>query len=213
VTVLNSGCAAGRHFAEQNQWHGIWCVKQWMSAPSDRPGLNAFMEAYAVLGVEYTASPLDIRKAFRLQARQHHPDRFPPGSPEQHQATQRMTALNSAYQLVRDAPLRHHRISTGARPDDPWTDDELDAAVRRSRSDVALSKGIGVALSALGVGLYLLVVARPSGWHLAHPIVGVLLFWAMYFLAVQTPAGLHLWRIIDLFHLGTFVLRRLSDFR
>jgi curved DNA-binding protein CbpA len=166
------------------------------------------MDAYAVIGVTYTASPLDIRKAFRYRARQHHPDRFPLGSPEQHQATQRMAALNTAYQLIRDSPLRHHRISTGARPEEPWTDEELDAAVRRSRSDIALTRGIAVTLSALGLGIYLLL-------HFSHglqlgPVAGFILAWLAYFLAVQTPAGLYLWETLTV---GTAVLRRLNGFR
>ena len=151
-----------------------------MSAGAERPTLDALMDGYAVLGVEYAATPPEIRQAFKRLVRQHHPDRFPPGTSEQQQATQRMAALNTAYRLVRD---------------------------------IALSRGIGVALSAAGIVLYLLVFSLPSGWMLGGPFVGVLLVWAAYFLAVQTTAGLYLWRMMDLVRLTTSVVRELNRYR
>lgn len=172
-----------------------------MATRSVRPDLNAFLDAYGVLGVEYGASSLEIAKAFKRQARAHHPDRYPAGSPEQRQATERMTALNAAYQLVRDAPLRHHRISTGARANDPWTDEELDAAVRRAQSDVVVSRGIRLTLSALGVGLCLfaLPMSLLSGPPLAVTLVGGVVGWVVCWMAVQTRAGLYAYRIISNF--------------
>jgi hypothetical protein len=194
-----------------------------MSARRDRPDLNTFMEAYALLGVEYGANPLDIRKAFTQQARAHHPDRFPPESPEQQHATQRMAAINVAYQLIRDAPLRHHRVSTGARPDDPWTNDELEDALRRSRRDVVRSRwGVPAVLSALGVAFYLLVTfglfgllapVTGSSNVLVVGVFGFVAIWVAYFFAAGTPAGLYAWRIIDVFRLLRFVVRELNHFR
>ena len=106
-----------------------------MTAAAPGPDLDALLDAYALLEVEHSADPAGIRQAYKQAARKHHPDRHPAGSPEQKAATERMTAINAAYQLVRDAPLRHHRVSTGTRPDDPWTDTELDEAIRRAQSD------------------------------------------------------------------------------
>jgi DnaJ domain len=116
-----------------------------MSA-STRPDLTAFMHAYALLGIEYPADPLAIRKAYRRLAREHHPDRYAAGSTGQQQATNRMVALNKAYELVRDAPLRHHRVSTGADPDRPWQDAELDEALRLARLDRVIAYALAVVL-------------------------------------------------------------------
>ena len=172
------------------------------------------MDAYGLLGVEYGASPLEVAKAFKRQARAHHPDKYPAGSPEQQQATGRMTALNAAYRLVRDAPLRHHRISTGARADDPWTDDELEVAVRRSQSDVVVSRGISVALSALGVGLCLF--GFPTRWLSGSPLVvalvGFLLGWVVYLMAAQTRSGRYAFEIIHIFRPLARILPRAFQF-
>ena len=186
-----------------------------MASPSARPDLKTLLDAYALLAVPYTASAAEIRDVFRDQARQHHPDKFEAGSSAQRQATQKMAALNAAYHLIRDAPLRYHRISTGARPDDPWTDDELDAALRRSRSDRGRSKVVPVALSALGIIVYVLisVVGQSAGWSIAAAAIGFVVIWAAYFMAAQTGAGLQIWRLIDIFKLGQFVRRQLGVLR
>jgi hypothetical protein len=62
-----------------------------------------------------------------------------------------MSAINAAYRLVREAPPRHHRLSTGARPEDPWSDVELDAAIRRARND----RMVDNAMSAVAVLFWL----------------------------------------------------------
>ena len=184
-----------------------------MASPSARPDLKTLLDAYALVGVQYTASASEIRDAFRLQVREHHPDKFEAGSSAQQQATKKMAALNAAYDVIRDAPLRYHRVSTGARPDDPWTDDELHAALRRARADRARSKAIPVALSALGIIVYLFGVGWPSGWSVAAPAIGLAVVWTAYFMAAQTSAGLQLWRLIDIFRFGQFVLRQLGVLR
>jgi|SRR5687767_3757119 hypothetical protein len=106
-----------------------------MPATASRPDIHAFLDAYAVLEVEHAADPAVIRQAYKRLARQHHPDRQPAGSPEQQRAAERMTQINAAYQLIREAPLRHHRVSTHAQPDVPWADAELDAAIRRAHHE------------------------------------------------------------------------------
>jgi hypothetical protein len=125
-----------------------------MSAPH-RPNLPAFLEAYTVLGVEYSADPLRIRKAYRQLAREHHPDRYTAGSTGQRRATDRMVAFNRAYELVRDAPLRHHRISTGVDPHRPWHDAELDEALRLARLDRVVAYALAAVLI-LGTGVVML---------------------------------------------------------
>jgi hypothetical protein len=85
----------------------------------------------------------------------------------------------------------------------------LDAAVSRSRRDVALSRGITVGLSTLGVVLYLLGPGTILG-SAVGPVVGTVAVFVAYFLAVQTPTGLCLWRIIDLFRLMRPILLELN---
>ena len=65
-----------------------------------------------------------------------------------------------------------------------------------------------MALSGLGLAFYLLL-SFSHGLHLS-PVVGFVLVWVAYLLAVQTPAGLYLWELLTF---GTAVLRRLNDFR
>ena len=96
-----------------------------------RPDLSALMEAYKVLGVHYSADSDAIRQAHKHLAKQHHPDRFPVGSADQQQANAHMAAINDAYGLIREAPLRSHRMSEASDPTTPRTDNELDDAIRR----------------------------------------------------------------------------------
>ena len=68
-------------------------------------------QAYGVLQVEFEASALVIKQAYRRMAQRWHPDKWPADSPEQRQATEKMSRINSAYRLIRHAPLRYH-VST-----------------------------------------------------------------------------------------------------
>ena len=136
--------------------------------------LHAFLDAYNLLGVEYSAQPADIRRAYKAAARTHHPDRHAAGSSEQREATERMAAINAAYELVRDAPLRHHRVSTGSRPDEPWSDEELDRAVRRAKTDRAVSNVINA-----GCVVVLLILPSFAGFILTGHISRSPKFWAV----------------------------------
>ena len=118
---------------------------------SARPDLFAFMDAYKVLGVDYTADSAAIRQAHKRLAKQHHPDRFPAGSAEQQQATTRMAEINDAYQLIREAPLRYHRVSKASDPTTPWTDIELEEAIRRARMNQEVDRWMTIALIAAAV--------------------------------------------------------------
>lgn len=60
-----------------------------------------FKDYYQVLGVERSASPAAIKKAFRRLARKHHPDINP--APD---GATRMQALNEAYEVLRDDERR-----------------------------------------------------------------------------------------------------------
>jgi len=161
---------------------------------STRPNLAAFMQAYTVLEAEYSADPSQIRKSYRRLARDHHPDRCATGSTEQQRATDRMVALNTAYELVRDAPLRHHRVSTGADPLRPWQDAELDEALRLARLDRVISYGLALVLI-LGTGIYMrwflpaLVAAQP-GWALPIVMVPVV----FYLIVARRLTYVRVWR-------------------
>jgi hypothetical protein len=138
-------------------------------AASARPDIFALMDAYKLLGVEYSADPAEIRRGHRRQARLHHPDMYPAGSAEQQQATARMAAINEAYQLARDAPLRYHRISRAGDPDRVWTGSELDEAIRRAKAARTVDHMMTVALFVV----YIVVVPFLM-WSLvpALPVLG-----------------------------------------
>lgn len=163
------------------------------------------MDAYALLGVEHSASPAEIRHAYKRRAREHHPDRHPANSPEQRVATERMTAINEAYQVVRDAPLRHHRVSTGARPDDPWTDAELDSALRTARHDRVLANVITAITVAFLLFLPLLIQAYLSQSLFKSPVtLLVVLVYATVVIVVGRGGGSsRLWELLYLFRFLT----------
>ena len=100
---------------------------------ASKTDLDTLLRAYALLGLNYTATPRDAQRAYRELARRHHPDRVPPGSSEREEATSRMAAINAAYQLARHAPLRHHPIAGGSDPDLVFTQSHTDEALRRAR--------------------------------------------------------------------------------
>lgn len=59
-------------------------------------------DPYAVLGVARSASPEDIKSAFRKLAAKHHPDR----NPDDPSATQRFKEINAAHQILSDPKKR-----------------------------------------------------------------------------------------------------------
>jgi len=60
--------------------------------------------AYEVLGVEFTASAEDLKKAYRQLVREWHPDTRPPQ--ERELATDKMEAINAAYATLSDDEKR-----------------------------------------------------------------------------------------------------------
>lgn len=57
---------------------------------------------YRILGVAETASTVEIKKAYRRLAKQHHPDR----NPNNAQAAERFKEINEAHDVLSDAPKR-----------------------------------------------------------------------------------------------------------
>lgn len=78
---------------------------------------------YRVLGVAREATTLEIRRAYRRLARQHHPDRNPqPDGPE------RFRTLAEAYAILNDPARRaryDHTIQPPARPHVPRAESHL----------------------------------------------------------------------------------------
>ena len=139
------------------------------------PTLEELLDAYALLEAEHTASSGDLRRAYRRLARTHHPDRVPPNSPEHRQATTRMAAINAAYDLIRDAPLRHHPMSRPSDPDLRYTQAHVDEALRRAR-DVRWVDAVvgGVAFSVLCLLALLTLVPVLSRAGVSYPMILVI---------------------------------------
>jgi DnaJ-class molecular chaperone len=83
------------------------------TAGTETADLQALIGAYAVLDVELTASEAAIRARYRELALRHHPDMHQHGSRAQEEAAARMAAINAAFNLIRDAPLRDYRPERG----------------------------------------------------------------------------------------------------
>jgi curved DNA-binding protein len=73
------------------------------------PGLE-YKDYYAVLGVPRTASPAEIKKAFRKLARQHHPD----AKPGDKTSEQRFKDANEANEVLSDPDKRQRYDALGA---------------------------------------------------------------------------------------------------
>ena len=106
--------------------------------------LFTLMAAYAALEVPCSATPGEIRRAHRHVMINDHPDLHPAGSEDHRNAFARMSAINDAYALVRDAPLRLVDIRGGSGLETLWRDHELESAIRRGRAD-RIVRGIGLA--------------------------------------------------------------------
>jgi DnaJ-like protein len=105
--------------------------------------LFTLMAAYAALEVPCSASSQEIRRAHRHLVVHDHPDLHHAGSEDHRNAMARMAAINDAYELVRDAPLRLVDLRVGSALDATWRDHEIDDAIRRGRAD-RLMRAIGL---------------------------------------------------------------------
>jgi DnaJ-class molecular chaperone len=76
-----------------------------------------FRDYYEVLGVPRTASPKEIKTAYRKLARQHHPD-LQTGESKKKAAEEKFKELNEAYEVLGDTDKRKKYDQLGAR----WKD-------------------------------------------------------------------------------------------
>jgi curved DNA-binding protein len=95
-----------------------------------------YKDYYAVLGVPKTASPAEIKKAFRKLARQHHPDAKPGDSA----AERKFKEINEANEVLSDPAKRKQYDELGAN----WE------AISRARSAGAGSAGGGSPFGGFG---------------------------------------------------------------
>ncbi|KAG0234974.1 hypothetical protein B0O80DRAFT_409026 [Mortierella sp. GBAus27b] len=72
---------------------------------------------YKILGVSRSATPREIKKAFRSQAMKWHPDTYRGELPPD-QVEKKMASLNEAYEVLSDPALRE-RFDNGEDPNDP----------------------------------------------------------------------------------------------
>jgi hypothetical protein len=70
--------------------------------------------AYATLGLPTTASPAEVRRAYKQLVKQWHPDRFAADPNGQAEAAPRMRDINAAYRTVRGAYIGTYESTTAA---------------------------------------------------------------------------------------------------
>jgi len=68
------------------------------------------VDYYKTLGIDKNAGPDEIKKAFRKQAKKHHPD----ANPDNPQAEQRFKEINEAYEVLSDPEKRRQYDTFGA---------------------------------------------------------------------------------------------------
>lgn len=70
--------------------------------------ITEFGTAYRLFGLERTACPETIKRRYRALVKTWHPDRWAADERREREATAKVQAINAAFQLIRNAPLRHH---------------------------------------------------------------------------------------------------------
>lgn len=156
------------------------------------PDIAAHVAAYRTLDLEVRASVRAIRVRYLELARLHHPDKWPAGSPEQDQVANRMRAVNAAYLLVQNAPLRHHVFHSTAVDEIPFASPLTRplgvTAETLGRLGVGATAGAVISMSlhvagVPGVALYapalvlLLALAFTSTSNRASDVVTLLWWW------------------------------------
>jgi curved DNA-binding protein CbpA len=105
VNELRAGAAESDHQAprEQKLADAYMNMPSWFETLDDND-INVVLtdrDLYADLGLQHTATAADIKTAYRIQVKRHHPDA---ASADGHE---RMVHINGAYQVLSDERLRH----------------------------------------------------------------------------------------------------------
>ena len=129
------------------------------SAPD--AAVQVLIAAYRVLDLELRASPVAIEYSYRELLQLNQPDRCPGGSPEQQRASERRQAIEAAFQLIQDAPLRDHPLAHQTEPGLPLQPPDHGLAIDRPVS-VATETIVRFVLGAV-VGLVLADSLRRRG--------------------------------------------------
>ncbi|KAK1751608.1 hypothetical protein QBC47DRAFT_71685 [Echria macrotheca] len=87
------------------------------SGPSNMHGAEEDIDLYALLGVDKSASPNDIKKAYRKLALQHHPDKVP--EDQRAESEVKFKAITQAYEILRDEEKREMYDTHGMAAFDP----------------------------------------------------------------------------------------------
>jgi hypothetical protein len=64
---------------------------------------QATLKDFQLLGLDHSASPQQVKKAYKSFVKTWHPDRFPLGSPQQQLAEDRLKDINAAYWRIRSS--------------------------------------------------------------------------------------------------------------
>ncbi|MBU0858755.1 MAG: J domain-containing protein [Alphaproteobacteria bacterium] len=90
--------------------------------------------AYHVVGVDHNATATTIKQRYRALVKEWHPDKWASSPDQEAHATRRMQNINSAYDQIKDAPLRYH-ISTHPRAQERWKKCAQETAVERAEQE------------------------------------------------------------------------------
>jgi curved DNA-binding protein CbpA len=108
--------------------------------------------AYATLGLTPAASPSQVRRAYRQLVKQWHPDRFARDPAGEAEATQRMRAINAAYDTIRgtyiatydSTPAADGRVRPQATPGARLSREQIDEMVNSIGSEGPVDVVLGV---------------------------------------------------------------------
>ena len=158
-----------------------------------------------MLEVPPTATAGKVRGAYRRLAGRHHPDRVQAHTADADAATARMAAINGAYELIHDGPLRHHPIARPFDPDVVFVQGYVDEALRRARAERQMPR-VQTIVGFAGLGVFVVLFVLPKVYHAgfsyqAAALIAVTLVAAAFLLRRTDDQDLPVGGLIDLLHL------------